>query len=61
MGLIVALGSSPDFEAAGNLFWDDGETFGMILGCYTYVCKPVELINDTYISRIHRLHDVSFR
>lgn len=28
MGLIVALSQGPGYEAKGNLFWDDGESFG---------------------------------
>lgn len=28
MGLLVALGEPPSFEARGSLFWDDGETYG---------------------------------
>ena len=29
MGLIVAQGEAPAYEARGSLFWDDGETYGM--------------------------------
>ncbi len=29
MGIIVALGEGPHFTATGQLFWDDGDSFGM--------------------------------
>ena len=38
MGLIVALGDSPNYAAIGSLFWDDGESFGKLdITCETVV------------------------
>ena len=28
MGMIVALGEDPSYQATGKLFWDDGESHG---------------------------------
>ena len=34
MGLTVALGDGGNQEAVGSLFWDDGESFGILRTSY---------------------------